>query len=270
MPMDLLAGTLPVRIDGTDVGCVTEDWLARLLDAPTPFALRDDALGLAHDPGGFDARSAMLARWAADARARWSLPGWRDETVVVRGESDGRPLFGIERALLRALGLLLPSVQASAWSMHPDGPRIWVARRAFDKPIDPGRLDALVAGGIAGFDDPHATLLRECAQEAGIPESLARRAQPLGSIELAYPCTYDGLAAVHRERVSTWELELPADFVPVPVDGEHESIEAMHPADALASIERGGWTADGAQATLDLILRLGALPAGGAQASMRA
>jgi hypothetical protein len=35
----------------------------------------------------------------------------------------------------------------------------------------------------------------------------------------------------------------------------------MIPNEALASIEAGGWTRDGAQATVDLILRRGWMPA---------
>jgi hypothetical protein len=56
------------------------------------------------------------------------------------------------------------------------------------------------------------------------------------------------------------DLELPAHFVPVPADGEHAEIVTMTPAEALASIEAGGWTRDGAQATVDLILRMGWMP----------
>lgn len=258
--METLAGTTPLHLDGVEVGALTDAWLERALVPPTPFVLEVGVLRLAAPSASFDARTAALDAWAARSRERWSLPGWRGERVVVRDDRDDRPLAGIERALLRALGLPLRSVQACAYATGPDGPRLWVARRAWDKPVDPGRLDALVAGGIAGFDDATATLWRECAEEAGIPEALARGARPAGTLELCYPTLYDGLPAVHRERVALHDLALPADFEPVPVDGEHASIEAMTPAEALASIEAGGWTRDGAQATVDLILRLGWMP----------
>ncbi len=258
MSIDRPDGTVPLVFDELEVGCLTEAWLERALEAPTPFERHGDGpVRLMPALATFAGRSAALAAWGEAARARWGLPGWRDERVVIRDERDGRPLAAIERALLRPLGLLLRSVQACAYAVDADGPRIWVARRAAHKPVDPGRLDALVAGGIAGFDTPRATLIRECAEEAGIPEALAARARPAGTLELCVPGVDDGVPVVHRERVALHDLELPPDFVPVPADGEHAEVFALRAAEALASIEAGGWTRDGAQATADLLRRLG-------------
>jgi 8-oxo-dGTP pyrophosphatase MutT (NUDIX family) len=257
--MDIPAGMLPLRVDGVTVGWLGEDWLERALEAPTPFDMRGDALWLLPALRTYSGRSAALAEWAVHARRQGWLPGWRDERMVVL---DGeRPLFGVERALLRPLGLMLRSVQACCYTMTVRGPMLWVAHRADTKPVDPGRLDVLVAGGIQGLDDPRATLLRECAEEAGIPPELAEEARPAGALELCYPTHDHGLQVLHRERVALYELELPAGFEPSPVDGEHERIEAMTPAEAIASIETGRWTRDGAQASTDLILRHGWMPA---------
>jgi hypothetical protein len=60
---------------------------------------------------------------------------------------------------------------------------------------------------------------------------------------------------------------LPAHVIPVPLDGEHEAILPMTPFEARASIAQGGWTREGAQATLELIARQRWLVA---QDSMRA
>ena len=261
MPIDRPDGTVPLVVDGVEVGCLTEPWLERVLRPPAPFErLPEGAVRLVPGPAGFAGRSAAFAEWGEAVRARWGLPGWRDERVVIRDERDARPLAAVERALLRPLGLLLRSVQACAYTVTAAGPLVWVARRAAHKPVDPGRLDALVAGGIAGFDSPRATLLRECAEEAGIPAALAGRAREAGELELCVPSVDDGLPVVHRERVALHDLELPPDFVPRPVDGEHSEIVPMSPAEALASIDAGGWTRDGAQATADLLRRLGWTP----------
>jgi 8-oxo-dGTP pyrophosphatase MutT (NUDIX family) len=262
--MDAPDGSTALRVDGVDVGWVAEGWLARALEPPTPFERHDGALSLMPALQTFGGRSAALSRWADQARARWTLPDWRDERMVVL-DAD-RPLFGIERALLRPFGLLLRSVLACGFTLTAAGPLLWVARRSLHKPVDPGRLDALVGGGIAGFDAVAATLLRECDEEAAIPPSLARHARPAGALEVRYPTDYDGLAALHRESVTLFDLELPPSFVPLPADGEHEAIVPMTPTEALASIEAGGWTREGAQATMDLILRRGWMPAAGARA----
>jgi 8-oxo-dGTP pyrophosphatase MutT (NUDIX family) len=262
MPIDRPDGTVALVVDGVEVGCLTEAWLERVLEPPGPFArAADGSVGLSPSLATFDARTAALAAWGETARSRWNLPGWRDERMVVRDERDGRPLAAVERALLRPLGLLLRSVQACAYAITPAGPLIWVARRAAHKPVDPGRLDALVAGGIAGFESPRKTLIRECAEEAGIPPALAAQAREAGVLELCVPAFDDGVAVVHRERVALHELALPPGFVPVAADGEHAQIVPMSPAEALASISAGGWTRDGAQATADLVLRRGWMPA---------
>lgn len=251
--MDRLAGTTPLFAGGVEVGALTDDWLGLALSSPGTFARCADGVALA--PGATDvaARSRALADWGEALRRDEGLSGWRDERIVVFDERDGRPLFEVERALLRPLGLLLRSVQACAWYAAPDGPRLWIARRAWDKPVDPGRLDVLVGGGIAGFDPVRTTLERECAEEAGIPARLAAAARPAGIVELCYPAIVDGRAAVHRERVEGFELELPPDFVPVAVDGEHAAIESMRPQAVLASIATEPWTREGAQLAQDLI-----------------
>lgn len=261
MPIDRPDGTVPLVVDEVEVGCLTEAWLERVLGVPGPFERTPDGVvRLSPALATFEERSAAFAAWGEAVRIRWGATGWRDEQVVIRDERDGRPLASVERALLRPLGLLLRSVQACAWTVAAAGPRVWVARRAEHKPVDPGRLDALVAGGIAGFDSPRATLLRECAEEAGIPPALAGRAREAGTLELCMAAIDDGVPVVHRERVALHDLELPPGFVPRPADGEHAEILTMSPAEVLDSIDAGGWTRDGAQATADLVLRLGWMP----------
>ena len=96
--MDAPPGLTPLRVDGVDVGWLGEDWLARALESPTPFEMRDGALCLMPALQTFAGRSAALSRWGEQARQRWDLPSWRDERMVVHDAE--RPLFGVERALL--------------------------------------------------------------------------------------------------------------------------------------------------------------------------
>lgn len=254
--VDLTAGLTPLRVAGYTVGWLHPAWRERALQAPTPFRWHNDALTVVATIETFASRSAALAQWGESARERWQLPGWRNERVVIR-DARASPLFGIERALLRPLGLQLRSAQASVWSMTVAGPLIWIARRSASKPVEPGKLDALVAGGIAGLDAALPTLIRECQEEAGIPEVLARLASPAGELNMAYAADYDGLPVLHRERIALFDLELPPYFMPVVNDGEHEAIVPMTPGEALSSIREGGWTREGAQATIDLIRRKG-------------
>lgn len=255
-PERLTTGLTPLRVADETVGWLHPGWRERLLEPPTPFQWQGDALTLVSTIETFASRSAALAQWGEQARQRWALPGWRDERVVIRGTGE-RPLFGIERALLRPLGLPLRSVQANVWCLTVAGPLIWIARRSQTKPVEPGKLDALVAGGIQGLDAELPTLIRECQEEAGIPETLARQAMSAGHLTVSYDAHDDGLTVLHREQITLFDLALPPTFVPVIEDGEHESILPMIPAEVLASIDAGGWTREGAQATIDLIRRKG-------------
>jgi 8-oxo-dGTP pyrophosphatase MutT (NUDIX family) len=265
------AGLLPLEAGAQRVGWVGAGWAERALRPPSPFLAAGTGLALDPQLDDFEKRSAALAAWALDVRRRHRVRGWRDERVVIAG-ADVAPLFEVERAMLRPLGLLLRSVQANAYADGERGPVVWVARRADTKPIDPGLLDTLVGGGIAGFDSARDTLLRECAEEAGIPAAIAAGAVPAGRLDSRYLAEDDGLQVLHRERVELFDLRLPAEFTPRAADGEHQQILAMTPLEVLTSIGAGGWTREGAQASASLVARMGwpvargAHPAGGARA----
>jgi 8-oxo-dGTP pyrophosphatase MutT (NUDIX family) len=258
---------LLLRVGGVVAGEVHPSWLDLLSQADSPFLVpaerdgsgevtlgapakkRDDALAAC------EALSAAVDAWARALHARDVPSGWRGERVLIHYRA--RPLVLIERAWLRPLGLALPSVQACVWRTTADGPRLWMARRSLSKSVDPGRLDALVAGGIREFDSPRDTLVRECAEEAGIPAELARKAAAVGELGIDYETLCDGRPARHREHVSLFELEVPAEFQPQAVDGEHAEILSMSPAEVMSSLGRDDWTPDGAQAMRALIERRG-------------
>lgn len=204
-------------------------------------------------------RTAALDAWAHSLLARGLLGGWRGERVRVH-DALGQVVFALERALLRPLGLPLRSVQAAVYTHRADGTWLWVAQRAHTKPVDPGLFDVLVAGGIAGDLDHEEsaweTLLRECAEEAGLPSGLAEKARRAGEFDAVCldrlaPSTGlpEALPVLHRETLLSYWLEVPPDFEPRAVDGEHQAIVAMRPQEVLASIGAGGWCREGAMLT---------------------
>lgn len=65
----------------------------------------------------------------------------------------------------------------------PDGTKeLWVARRSTTKPTWPGMLDHIVAGGQPAGISLADNVVKECQEEAGIPEQLARKAVPVGVV----------------------------------------------------------------------------------------
>lgn len=134
------------------------------------------------------------------------IPGWRNESYRIED------LFDIERAAARPFGLTTQAVHVNGIA----GGRMWLARRSPTKPIDPGMLDNLVAGGVTAGLSPARVLVKEAWEEAGIPEELARIATPCGTMSVLREVP----EGVQSETISIYDLELPADWLPRNQDGE--------------------------------------------------
>jgi 8-oxo-dGTP pyrophosphatase MutT (NUDIX family) len=146
---------------------------------------------------------------------------WRGEAFDVRadGDDDGPPLTTIDRGALPAFGIAAAGVHLNGMVHRADGLHLWVARRASSKALDPGKLDHLVAGGIGAGLSPRETLLKEAAEEAGMPPALASQARQMSVVRYAM-LRPEGL---RRDRIHCFDLMLPKDFVPRAMDGEVES-----------------------------------------------
>lgn len=260
---ELPPGFVPLWFHNQLIGAVSPWWIPRL--DPRLFELEvagartlvrvaaiDRRAPDAPDAAAFDAR---LLDWACRLRAEGLLPGWRGEQVEIFGAHPDAPLFSIERALLRPLGLLLRTVQVNVYTFETQGLRIWAARRAMHKPVDPGLLDSLVSGGIGRDETPLEALLREAAEEAGLSQRQSRRALPCGIMDSTSVC-HDGVShLLHRERMHVFDLQVPADFVPTHPDQETESSALLDPGTLMAQVRQGLWTREGAWASLNLIQR---------------
>ncbi|TWG86726.1 Isopentenyldiphosphate isomerase [Cupriavidus gilardii J11] len=209
------------------------------------------------------ARSGALARVAAELARQGALRGWRDEFFAVTDSLDAEPLAMMERAAARYLGLLTFAshlngiATADGDSDAPAEPMLWIARRSHSKAVDPGLWDNLVAGGMPHGSDPLATLVRECEEESGIPPALAAHAQPHGFVEVLREID----EGVQWEQVFVFDLQVPADFVPVNRDGEVAEHRRIGLAPLLAIMADGAMTLDATLATLDALRRRGWIPA---------
>lgn len=151
------------------------------------------------------------------AMADRGLFRWRGEAFDIRANPDSPSLARIDRGALPKFGI-------GAVGIHLNGlvgDKLWVARRSRDKPLDPGKLDHLVAGGVAAGDTVEATVIKEAGEEAGLPPELATTARAVGRVSYAME-REEGL---RRDTLYCYDLELPASFEPVPADGEVEAFE---------------------------------------------
>ncbi len=179
---------------------------------------------------------------------------WRSEAFDVRADPSGPALSQIDRGALPSFGIQAQGVHINGLVSRPDGLHLWVARRAMNKALDPGKLDHIVAGGISAGLGPMETLVKEAGEEASIPPALAGQAREVGTVRYAME-RHEGL---RRDVLHCYDLMLPADFIPVAADGEVEAFE-LWPMDRVLETVR---TTDDFKfnvnlVLIDLLIRLG-------------
>jgi 8-oxo-dGTP pyrophosphatase MutT (NUDIX family) len=143
----------------------------------------------------------------------------RRENFDVRAVVDGPVLAVLDRGALPDFGVIGVGVHVNGLVRRADGLHLWVAKRAADKKLDPGKLDNLVAGGVPAGLTPFETLVKEAEEEAALPPEISGKAR--FAARFAY--NMERPEGLRRDVVFAYDLELPEDFVPLPADGEVES-----------------------------------------------
>ena len=237
---------IPLCHDGTQIGLLEPDFAEAVLARQVPWLRRErESIELSTGIRAGDLTTAWC-ELCVELRAEGWFRAWRDELYDVRS-GPGTILCRLERGVFRRFGLVSEAVHVNAIS--PDG-RMWVARRAASKAIDPLRLDNLVGGGIGTGESAMTTLIREAYEEAGVPGVLAVEAEPVTRLH-SLRMESDGL---HNEWLTIYTLNVPKGFVPRNIDGEVESFKLMEPWEVCARVLKGEFTVDAAAvATLWLL-----------------
>ncbi|MDH4392885.1 MAG: DUF4743 domain-containing protein [Aquabacterium sp.] len=215
-------------------------------------ALVVDAAGVTmHCPAS--ARVRFFAEINHRLHADGLIVAWRDETYGVQALDGGHLLATIERAASRFWGTTTFGAHCNGYVAGADGRpgQLWIARRAFTKPTDPGLLDNLVGGGVPYGQSPAACVVREGWEEAGLRPVQMAGLQPGRRLRVAR----DIPEGFQLEDVSAYDLALPPGLVPQNQDGEVHSFTLMPVAEALARAAAGEMTVDASLVTLDFALR---------------
>ncbi|MCO6418815.1 NUDIX domain-containing protein [Siccirubricoccus sp. KC 17139] len=229
-----LSGLLPFRIGTAQVGYVAPD-LAEAL----PPGLQD-AAGVTL-PGGDAQLDRLVTELAAQGRFRL-----RGEAFDVRETCTGPVLATLDRGAVPAFGVIGQGVHLNGLVRGKEGLRIWVGIRSRHKPVAPGQLDNLVAGGIPAGLGPESCLLKEAGEEASLPEALARQARHVARLSYVMRLP-EGL---RRDVLHVYDLELPEGFTPAPHDDEVERFE-LWPAERVLTAVRD---TDGVKFNVNLVL----------------
>lgn len=240
LPDEIRTSLLEVRVDGLAIGKVRPG-IAELLcnsrpansepvfqletdddnDAKTtkrPFlTLNDKVAGTT-----LESRTQAVARVTDQLRQDGIVTGWRDELYPIGTGFYDPPLFLMERAAVPLLGAIEYGVHINGL-VRPDvdgvETKMWMARRSATKSKYPGMLDHIVAGGQPAGMSLMDNVIKECLEEANIPESITRAGiRPAGAI--SYETYLPNKDTVTRAVLFNFDLYLPPDFEPTPVDGE--------------------------------------------------
>lgn len=215
------AGLVPFEVGGVRYGHAQPAFAGALFALGGAFVRTPRGIALRSDLETPAARTAAVAADLERLAKAEVLTGWHGERYPVVNAWGEPEAFRVERAAAAQLGVKAFGVHLNAWVGGAGEPRLWVAKRSATRTHAPGKLDHLVAGGQPAGLTLEENLVKECAEEAGLPPELARRAVPTGTF--AYVASLpEGL---RDDTLFTYELELPAEFQPQNTDGEVESFQ---------------------------------------------
>jgi 8-oxo-dGTP pyrophosphatase MutT (NUDIX family) len=244
----LLGDRLEFRLGDQAVGWVP-DSAAELLTSAH--------FGCEHDGNAIVLPNAADLPFLARCLADVGRTSWFGEAFDVRAQFDGPVLTTVDRGALPFFGIRAEGVHVNGFIRRADGPYLWIARRAADRKMDPGKLDHLFAGGIPAGLDAETTLFKEGMEEAGLKPDVVDRAEYVGSLRYCM-LRPEGL---RRDRLHCYDLEMPDDVIPHGCDGEVEQFLLWPAARVVETLRRGDqFKFNVALVLIDFMLRWKLLP----------
>lgn len=217
-----------------------------------PQALRLDAHGVTLLLPASE-RDAFFATANRRLHEEGRIVAWRDETYPVLAQATRELLATFERAASRFWGTITFGAHCNGYVADATGrpTHLWIARRSFTKPTDPGLLDNLIGGGVPHGQSPAEAVVREGWEEAGL------RPEQMGALAAGHlmQVARDIPEGFQLEWMSVFDLALPADVTPCNQDGEVAELMKLPVADALALAATAQMTVDAGLVTLDFALR---------------
>lgn len=228
-----LSGFMPFEVEVKRIGWVRRSLTEPLAERPGVFSVGAESVGFAAGLDTPEQRSAALAGVVREWRGSGLLRRVSGELLAVGAGMGEPPLFLIDRSAVQAFGFSAVGVHVNGYVRRDDGLHVWVAERAAGRHSYPGMLDNMVAGGQPAGLSLRENVVKEAAEEAGIPCALALRARPAGAVTYCL----EAEAGLRPDILYVYDLELPAGFEPRNADGEVAHFE-LWPAARLADTVR--------------------------------
>jgi len=228
-----LSNYVSLVVDGDAVGHIRKDNLAHLDRFPDVFVRSDQSVSLAPNIETYEDRTAAVDMVVRALFEDGVLTGWRGEPYPVGGQWGGPHAFEVERAAAPFFGARAYGVHINGYVRKENGLHMWIARRADDRPVCPGQLDNMIAGGQPVTLSLKENVIKEAGEEAGVPPDLAATALPTGAITY---CAESDIG-LKPDIMFCWDLELPADFTPVNADGEIAEFRLLPAAEVMEIVD---------------------------------
>lgn len=223
---------LPFFIQGRRMGWTRKPFAKALEDYPEVFDVGPEGVYLKQSLTTPDERTRALDSILDDLAGRMLGLRRRGEIFPVVRRWGEEPAMLIDRGAVAAFGVRSFGIHVNGFVRRSDGLHLWVGRRSREKPLAPGKLDHMVAGG-----QPHGlglmeNLVKEAWEEASLPREVALTAQPVGS--LAYRCLFQG--QIRDDQLFLYDLEMPEGHAPRPQDDEVENFELWPLAEVVERV----------------------------------
>jgi len=246
----------PLIVCGQALGRVDHAFADALAQYPGVFDVGNDAVVLSDRLATANDRTEAVASLLEQLRAQGMFPGWRGEHYPVSESFYAPPLLTVERATVPRFGTMGYGVHLNGYVRKDDTLHMWIGKRSMQKQTGPGKLDQIVAGGQPVGLSVRDNLMKECAEEAGMPPALAEMAVPVGTVSYLT----ERAEGLRHDVLFNYDVELPEAFEPVPTDGEVDAFYLWPIDDVMARIrETDDFKFNAAVVIIDFAIRHGCL-----------
>ncbi|HXP95999.1 MAG TPA: DUF4743 domain-containing protein [Telmatospirillum sp.] len=219
----------PFEISNRPLGAVRHHLAERLAAFPGVFNVTDGAVRLDDRLVLPTHRTTAVDAVLDQLRREGDFPKALGEDYRVVGQWGDAPLLLIDRSAISVFGLRAFGVHLNGYVRQGDSLKLWIAQRAADRKVEPNKLDNMVAGGQPARLGLRENLIKEAAEEAGVPQGMVEGAVPVGALGYCMA----GEWGLKPDTLFIYDLEVPEDFTPRNTDGEISRFFLMDPKDVL-------------------------------------
>jgi hypothetical protein len=213
----------PFYISGERVGYLKGYMCQALSNWPQYFSISNDRVDLTTEANNFQLASQVLDEVVHALVDQGVIRSYLGEIYPVTGLNREQQFALLDRGAAGYFGIRTYGQHLNGYVKSDDGIKLWVARRAADRINFPNKLDNVVAGGLPQSLSLQENLIKECKEEADIPESLVEHAIATGAVN--YCCEIE--IGLKPDTLYCYDLELPESFIPQNTDGEVAEFKLM-------------------------------------------